>query len=78
MTYPRKSYPKNVQRDAALVEAAMAGRPLELLAMRLGMSPDELFVWHPRRLKRQSNKYREQVVEAVIALQDKVLSEVTL
>lgn len=70
----RTAFVKNVARDAALVEAALAGRPIELLGMQLGMSPDELFVSHPRWLKRQSASYREQVVDAVIKLQDEALT----
>ena len=70
----RHSFLKDVTRDATIVEAKMADRPVYLLASGLGMTPDEIFVRHPKWLARQSQDYREQVVEAVIALQDKILA----
>ncbi len=71
----RRSFTKNVQRDAALVEAAMRDSHIPL-AIGLGMTPNEALVYHPKWLSRQPFAYREQVVQAVIELQDKMLTEV--
>lgn len=69
----KKAWKKDTERDATLVEAAMAGY-LVPLAIGMGLTPDEAFVHHPAWLKRQSKEYRDKVVEAVIILQDKMLA----
>lgn len=62
-------YKRNVDLDATLVHAAMAGLFVPC-AIQLGLSPDEAFgrsLW----LKRQPKSYVDKVVNKVMEIQDK-------